>query len=72
MRSLRNKGQTLSQLSGQERQVLALIAQGKGSKEVARAMDISPRTVDTYRKRLGDKLDVGSLAEMVRYSGNCY
>ncbi len=31
-------------------------------------MDISPRTVDTYRKRLTDKLDFHNLAEVVRYA----
>lgn len=68
MRSLRIKGQTLHQLSDRERQVLFLIAEGNSSKQVARAMVISPRTVDTYRKRLGDKLGGGSLTEMVRYA----
>jgi len=61
-------GQTLHQLSDRERQVLSLIAEGNSSKQVARAMDISPRTVDTYRKRLAQKLGLGSLAEMVRYA----
>jgi len=55
-------------LSARERQVVTLIAEGNSSKQIARVMDISPRTVDTYRKRLGDKLEVGSLAEMVRYA----
>ena len=68
MRNVRLNGQTLQQLSARERQVLSLIAEGNSSKQVARAMDISPRTVDTYRKRLGEKLEVGSLAEMVRYA----
>ena len=31
-------------------------------------MDISPRTVDTYRKRLMDKLDLHTLADLVRYA----
>jgi len=31
-------------------------------------MDISPRTVDTYRKRLMDKLDLHTLADVVRYA----
>ena len=68
MRTLRASGQTIHQLSDRERQVLSLIAEGNSSKEIARTMDISPRTVETYRKRLGDKLGVASLAEMVRYA----
>jgi len=68
MRTLRANGQTVHQLSARERQVLALLADGNSSKEIAREMDISPRTVDTYRKRLADKLEVEGLAEMVRYA----
>ena len=68
MRSTRINGQALHQLSHRERQVLSLIAEGNSSKQIARAMNISPRTVETYRKRLGEKLQTGSLAEMVRYA----
>ena len=68
MRNARVSGQTIHALSARERQVLSLIAEGNSSKEVARVMGISPQTVDTYRKRLAEKLEVGSLAEMVRYA----
>lgn len=68
MRTQRAGGHAVHQLSTRERQVLSLIAEGKSSKQIARAMNISPRTVDTYRKRLSEKLEVDSLAEMVRYA----
>lgn len=68
LRGLQRRGQGVVLLSERERQVLTLLAGGNSSKQVARAMEISPRTVDTYRKRLGDKLEMGSLAEMVRYA----
>ncbi len=68
LRKLRSSGQAVAQLSGREREVIKLIALGKSSKEIGRFMDISPRTVDTYRKRLMDKLDLHSLAEVVRYA----
>ena len=55
-------------LSAREREVLRLIAEGRSSKEIARAFDISPRTVDTHRKHLAEKLGVGSVAEMARYA----
>jgi DNA-binding CsgD family transcriptional regulator len=48
--------------------VLELIALGKSSKEIARIMDISPRTVDAYRKWLMGKLGLHSLADVVRYA----
>lgn len=68
LRGFQRRGQGVVLLSQREREVLTLLAQGNSSKQVARKMDISPRTVDTYRKRLGDKLELGSLAEMVRYA----
>jgi DNA-binding NarL/FixJ family response regulator len=68
LRGLRNNKQATVLLSAREREVITLIANGNSSKEIAREMDISPRTVDTYRKRLAEKLGVGSLAEMVRYA----
>lgn len=56
----------LERLSEREREILALIAEGRSSKEVARLLDISPRTVDTHRAHLAEKLETSSLAEMVR------
>ena len=57
-----------AQLSTREREVIKLIALGKSSKEIGRIMDISPRTVDTYRKRLMEKLRLHILADAVRYA----
>jgi DNA-binding NarL/FixJ family response regulator len=61
-------GRAATQLSKREREVIKLIALGKSSKEIGRIMDISPRTVDTYRKRLMEKLGLHSLADVVRYA----
>lgn len=68
LRDLQCHGRVAVQLSKREREVVKLIALGKSSKEIARVMEISPRTVDTYRKRLMDKLDLHSLADVVRYA----
>jgi len=68
LRKLQSQGKSTASLSQREREVLKLIAQGLSSKEIARTMDISPRTVDTYRKRLMDKLDLHTLADLVRYA----
>jgi DNA-binding NarL/FixJ family response regulator len=68
LRELQHDGHPAVQLSKREREVVKLIALGKSSKEIARIMVISHRTVDTYRKRVMDKLDLHSLADVVRYA----
>jgi len=68
LRKLQRQGQTSALLSKREREVIKLIAQGLSSKEIGQIMGISPRTVDTYRKRLMDKLDLHTLADLVRYA----
>jgi FixJ family two-component response regulator len=57
-----------AQLSEREREVLAMIVAGLTNKEVARALEVSPRTVEVHRSRLGRKLGTDSFAQMVR----CY
>ncbi|WP_157267845.1 response regulator transcription factor [Azohydromonas aeria] len=53
-------------LSPREREVLALVVEGLTNKEIARALGLSPRTVETHRAHLGDKLQVQTLAQMIR------
>lgn len=59
---------TTAQLSKQERYVLRQIAMGQTNKEIARQLNISPKTVETYRARIMDKLDLHSIAELTRYA----
>ncbi len=66
--ALKRSGRTTVALSPREREVIRLIALGNTGKEIANAMYISPRTVDTYRNRLIDKLQRNSLADVVRYA----
>jgi FixJ family two-component response regulator len=55
-----------AQLSGREREVLALIVQGLTNKEIGRALGLSPRTVEAHRAHLFDKLQAPSLAQLIR------
>lgn len=55
-------------LSSREREVLQLLAEGKNSKEVAVALGITVKTVETHRSNLMAKLDLHSLASLVRYA----
>lgn len=55
-------------LSGREQEVLKGIASGRTTKEMARSMQLSPKTVETYRNRLMQKLDLRCVADLVQYA----
>lgn len=55
-----------AQLSGREREVLGLIIEGLTNKEIGRALELSPRTVETHRANLFAKLGAESLAQLIR------
>ena len=55
-------------LSPREREVLKLIASGLSGKAIGRELGISPKTVETHRVRLMTKLNLHSVAELVRYA----
>ncbi len=58
----------LHDLSEREREVLKLSAEGYGSGEIGRKLFLSPKTVDTYRSRLMQKLGLTHRAELVRFA----
>lgn len=60
--------QRQGELSDREVEVLRLIAWGYSNKEIAAQLDISVRTVETYKVRLMEKLDFHSRSEIVRYA----
>ena len=55
------------ELPFRERQVLELVVSGLTSKEIARELDISPRTVETYRTKLLKKTGASSTAQLIRF-----
>lgn len=59
---------TREQLTGREQTVLLQLAQGKSNKDVALALDISVRTVETHRKNIKSKLGISSTAGLTRYA----
>jgi two-component system, LuxR family, response regulator FixJ len=56
----------LSELSQRERQVLEGLIEGKANKDIARELEISPRTIEIYRAKVMAKMGAGSFAELVR------
>jgi len=55
-------------LSEREQGILALLGQGQSSKQIARALDIGVRTVETHRQNIRRKLDLAGQAELIRYA----
>jgi two-component system response regulator NreC len=70
VRVLRQKGAVDSYdlLTGREREILQLLAEGKANKEVATALNISPYTVETHRSHILQKLSLHNSAELVLYA----
>ncbi|HKP44974.1 MAG TPA: response regulator transcription factor [Pyrinomonadaceae bacterium] len=63
----RRPGQ-LDRLSPRQTQVLQLIAEGRNTKQIALALDISVKTVETHRAALMTRLGVNDIAGLVRYA----
>jgi RNA polymerase sigma factor (sigma-70 family) len=55
-------------LTDREREVLQLIAEGKSTKEIARTLGVSVKTVETHRRNIMEKLDIHSVAELTKYA----
>ena len=65
---LRRDEQPGDALTPRQREVLKLIAQGKSTKEIARSLDLSVKTVDTHRSQLMKQLDIHEVTGLVRYA----
>jgi DNA-binding NarL/FixJ family response regulator len=68
--SRENHLHTLKKLSKRESEVLQLIASGKSNKHIALELDISDKTVSTYKVRLMTKLGASSVVDLVNFSKN--
>jgi DNA-binding CsgD family transcriptional regulator len=60
------KTEPLSKLSPREREVLKLVVEGRTSKEIAVLIGVKPTSIDTYRSRIMDKLEIDDIASLVR------
>lgn len=58
----------LEKLSAREREILQLVAEGKSSAEIAEILFISPKTVETYRSRLMQKIGVSDIPGLVKFA----
>jgi DNA-binding NarL/FixJ family response regulator len=58
----------LESLSQREREIFQLVAEGKSSSEIAALLGLSPKSVDTYRSRLMQKLGVSNIPSLVSFA----
>ena len=58
----------LERLSQREREVLQLVVEGKTSAEIAEALSLSPKSVETYRSRLMLKLGITNIPSLVKFA----
>ena len=69
MEKLKNPKKALpNQLTKREMEVLALVAAGKSNKDIAEALFISVKTVETHKTHVLIKLGLNNNAELVRYA----
>jgi two-component system, LuxR family, response regulator FixJ len=59
------------QLTRRERDVLVLVTEGLSNKDMARRLDISPRTVEKYRARVMEKMQADSIADLCHMATVC-
>jgi DNA-binding NarL/FixJ family response regulator len=55
-------------LSGREREVLQMIAEGKSTKEIGFKLFVSTKTVETHRKQIMEKLNIRTIAGLTKYA----
>jgi DNA-binding NarL/FixJ family response regulator len=58
----------LEYLSPRERQILQMIAEGRSSTSIGNTLSLSPKTIDTYRSRMMEKLGITELPALIKFA----
>lgn len=58
----------LAILSGREREILQLVAEGKSAKEIGTRLNVSARTIDSHRSHIMAKLELYTVADLTKYA----
>jgi DNA-binding NarL/FixJ family response regulator len=64
----KEKVQMEASLSSREREIVQLVAEGKDSRQIAECLHISPKTVESHRRRIMEKLEIHSVAELTKFA----
>jgi len=65
---VKNKESAFSTLTKREREVLQLITEGKTTKQTAKCLHISPKTVEAHRLNIMNKLNIDNMAQLTKYA----
>jgi DNA-binding NarL/FixJ family response regulator len=68
VRRVGDESSSLVRLTPRQREVLQLITEGHTTREIARILDVSVKTVETHRTQLMERLDIHDIAGLVRYA----
>ena len=63
-----SKSPALKRLSRREREVLKYVVEGKSDSEIATLLRVAPRSVESYRKRMMDKLGIEDIPSLVKFA----
>jgi DNA-binding NarL/FixJ family response regulator len=68
LKYLKDPRAILSELTARQREVLKMVAEGLATKEIAKRLNISVKTVETHRAQLMERLDIHDVVGLVRYA----
>ena len=63
-----DRPKAMSVLTNREREVLQLLAEGRTTKQIARRLHVSPKTIETHRRQVMQKLDLHSVAGLTKFA----
>ncbi len=69
---MKRSGDPMERLSNRELQVLNLIGRGKKTREIAQALNLSVKTIESHRQRIKKKLNLASAPQLVQFAVNWY
>jgi len=62
------RNEAIDGLTGREREVLQLVAEGHTTRDIAEALRLSPKTVDSHREHIMEKLGIRNVAGLTKYA----
>ncbi len=59
---------SLDSLSARENEILCMVVEGKTSAQIGKSLNLSPKTVESYRSRMMQKLGISDLPELIKFA----